>query len=192
MKKMIFILSLFFITSCASTSSNEEVTNSSKDRDYVKFRTALKPDEEKKALERASSQLEELEAYNSKKKSSTKITKRNSAKKNDNSDVWFALLSLLNDSWNPKKPQIDKDLMDGLSSDLFKDYYSNPNESMINVPLTKGSYSLGSYLGEFMIRDLGRGKVYKGRWNLTGEEVLFDNGMTGKFDSNGNFIFSTY
>lgn len=214
--KKLFLIFIFVLVACASTSTSKSKSYCSRNILYPcdddvkwvsdniyyrkdgtkiviinnttyleddKLRKIVSFDSEQQALDNAGAMLEQI---------ANRKPKEKSNKKSDNSDVWIALLTLLNDSWNPKKPQIDKDLMDELSSDLFKDYYSNPSESMINVPLTKGSYSLGSYSSEFMIRDLSRGKVYKGRWNLTGEKVLFDNGMTGKFDSNGNFIFSNY
>ena len=212
MKKLTLIFISFILVSCASTSTNKSNSNCSSsifypcddDVKWVSDNIYYRKDGTKIVIVNNTSYLKndklitiasfdsEQQALNNATARLEQIANRKSKEKSDNSDVWLALLILLNDSWNPKKPQIDKALMDELSSDLFKDYYSNPNESMINTPLTKGLYSYGLYLSEFMIRDLITGKVYKGRWNLTGEKVLFDNGMTGKFDSMGNFIFSNF
>ena len=81
--------------------------------------------------------------------------------------------------------------MDDLGKDLFS--FSTPDQNLLSVPLSSGSYQVDSTpLDEFIIRDFITGKVYKGKMNITRDAVLFDNGMIGKIDSNGDFIFSNF
>ena len=112
-----------------------------------------------------------------------------SSTQNDNSDVLLDILSLVDDALNPEPFKID--LPD--SDKPIVPEFSIPELYSITVPLSSGSYKVETTpYNEFIIRDLITGKAYKGKANVTQDGVLFENGMVGRIDSNGDFIFSNF
>lgn len=108
---------------------------------------------------------------------------------NDNSDVLIDILSLVDDALNPEPFKID---LPDFDKPIVPEF-SVPEQYSIAVPLSSGSYKVETTpLNEFIVRDLITGKAYKGKANVTQDGILFENGMTGRIDSNGNFIFSSY
>lgn len=242
MKKMIFILSLFFITSCASTNSysrkhpcdkyiepyncykneldrrREVVYDLWNKRNDCNSLPELEAIECKRkynnqieiAVESAEKQSKLIDSYIAVKEKdklraaedpylySKKETPNNA--KDDYSELLLGLLSILNNSepWELDTSALDdyKNRNNNFSNSSV--FYPNvefsiPDKSLLSVPLTRGLYEVDlTPLDEFIIRDSITGKIYKGRMNISQDKVLFENGMSGTIDSNGNFIFSSY
>ena len=116
-----------------------------------------------------------------------KETSRNT--QGDNSDVLIDILSLVDDALNPEPFKID---LPDFDKPIVPEF-SIPELYSITVPLSSGSYEVETTpFNEFIIRDLITGKAYKGKANVTQDGVLFENGMVGRIDSNGDFIFSNF